>query len=64
MGEDDWDKGRLIRVPEKLWDDFAEACADQGLQRAQVLRAYMRRYVAAWKGRQGSRGPDVPPDTR
>jgi hypothetical protein len=56
MGEEDWDKGRLIRVPDQLWDDFADACADHNLQRAQVLRAYMRRYVAAWKGRQATGG--------
>jgi len=59
MGEEDWDKGRLIRVPDQLWDDFAEACADRNLQRSQVLRAYMRRYVAAWKGRQAKGDHDA-----
>lgn len=53
MAPEDWDKPRLIRMPQTLWDELAEAAADDhGKDRSTVLRDYARRYVAAWKGRQ------------
>lgn len=61
MGEEDWDKGRLIRVPESLWIEFGEAVDDNDRDRSTVLRSYMRRYVAAWKGRKGKPGHDDTP---
>lgn len=63
MGEEDWDKGRLVRFPDKLWDELAEAAADDGgKDRSRVLRDYARRYVAAWKGRKGKPGHDARSD--
>lgn len=45
-----------LRAPLRLWQEFGEACEANGTDRSTVLRTYMRRYVAAWKGRKG-RGP-------
>lgn len=42
-----------LRAPAKLWKEFGEACEANGTDRSTVLRTYMRRYVAAWKGRKG-----------
>lgn len=41
-----------LRASVRLWREFGEACAADGKTRSAVLRAYMRRYVAAWKGRR------------
>lgn len=48
---DKWETKHVVRAPDPLWNEFGEACADDGRTRSVVLRAYMRRYVAAWKGR-------------
>lgn len=42
-----------LRAPARLWREFGEACEANGTDRSTVLRTYMRRYVAAWKGRRG-----------
>ncbi len=59
MGSDKWDPPHTIRMPDQLWNDLAEAAADAGHDRSSLLRAYARRYVAAWKGRRakGDHGP-------
>ncbi len=49
---DKWESKHVIRAPDPLWDAFGDACADAGQTRSGAIRAYMRRYVAAWKGRQ------------
>ena len=41
-----------FRAPLRLWREFGEACEARNTDRSKVLVAYMRRYVAAWKGRQ------------
>lgn len=41
-----------LRAPVRLWREFGEACEANGTDRSTVLRTYMRRYVAAWKGRK------------
>lgn len=60
MGEEDWDKPRLVRMPDKLWADLQKAAAADGRDRSTVLRDYARRYVAAWKGRQPKPDHDAP----
>jgi hypothetical protein len=54
MGEEDWDKPRLIRMPDDLWQEFARAAVEDAhdRDRSTIVRDYVRRYVAAWKGRQ------------
>jgi len=49
-----------LRAPARLWREFGEACEANGTDRSTVLRTYMRRYVAAWKGRQGKPPPERP----
>lgn len=41
-----------LRAPARLWNEFGAACEANNTDRSTVLRTYMRRYVAAWKGRQ------------
>ncbi len=62
MPADDWDPVQRFRAPAKLWREFGEACAADGQKRSTVLRTYMRRYVAAWKGRQPKPGHDARSD--
>ena len=38
--------GLRIRIEPELRDEFVEACRAEDLTAAQVLRAFMRRYVA------------------
>lgn len=52
-----------LRAPLRLWQEFGQACEEQGTDRSTVLRAYMRRYVAAWKGRRPKPGHDDPPES-
>ena len=54
---DKWERKHVIRAPIKLWQEFGEACDANGRSRSVVLRDYMRRYVAAWKGRGGHDRP-------
>jgi hypothetical protein len=56
---DKWESKHVVRAPDSLWTEFGEACADSGRTRSVVLRAYMRRYVAAWKGRQAKGDHDA-----
>lgn len=49
---DKWESKHVVRAPDSLWKEFGEACADAGKTRSVVIRQYMRRYVAAWKGRK------------
>lgn len=49
-----------FRAPMRLWREFGDACEAQGTDRSKALVAYMRRYVAAWKGRQGKDHGDTP----
>ncbi len=41
-----------LRASKQLWTEFGDACEAQGTDRSTVLRTYMRRHVAAWRGRQ------------
>lgn len=59
---DKWESKHVVRAPDQLWKDFGEACADKGTDRSSALRAYMRRYTAAWKGRRGRTGDTPTPD--
>lgn len=52
MPEEDWDPIRRVRASDKLWREFGQAASANGRKRSDLLRDYMRRYVAAWKGRQ------------
>lgn len=53
---------RPIRVDLTEWDEFGAACEAQGTDRSSVIRAYMRRYTAAWKGRRGRTGDTPTPE--
>lgn len=46
-----------LRAPKRLWQEFGEACEANGTDRSAVLRTYMRRYIAAWKGRRSHGTP-------
>lgn len=46
MGEEDWDKVRTLRCPEKLWKDFGTAATEDSADRGTLLRAFMRAYLA------------------
>jgi predicted DNA-binding protein len=50
--KEDWDPIERFRLPQELRDDFARAAAAEGRTKSEILRTYVRRYVAAWKGRQ------------
>jgi hypothetical protein len=44
--------GRVVRVDQEIWDEYAEVCAAKGLSRAADLRGYIIREIAAHKRRQ------------
>ncbi|MFI7448127.1 hypothetical protein ACIBQX_11570 [Nonomuraea sp. NPDC049714] len=50
---------RVVRVDDALWDEYEKACADEGANRSDDLRAHMRRKVAAWKRRLAKKQPDA-----
>jgi hypothetical protein len=62
MAPEDWDPVRKIRAPDKLWREFGELAKERGLSRSVLLRDYMRRAVAEWKGRKGKPGHDAHSD--
>jgi hypothetical protein len=51
MPPEDWDPVQRFRAPTKLWREFGELAKAKGLTRSVMLRDYMRRAVAEWKGR-------------
>jgi len=61
--EEDWDPPRRVRASDNLWREFGLAAAANNRKRSDLLRDYMRRYVAAWKGRQAKGDHDGSSDT-
>jgi hypothetical protein len=44
--------GRVIRIDDETWADYAKACEEKGVARAADIRMYVKREVAAWRRRQ------------
>ena len=56
------DSGFRIRVERDLREKFVEVCRAQDRPAAQVLRDYMRAYIAEHAGESGLKEPRVKPD--
>lgn len=56
MPEEDWDKVRTMRCPDKLWNDFGAAATEDGTDRSALLKRFMRAYLAG----PGARMPRRP----
>lgn len=50
------DAGLRIRVQRVLREEFLDACRQQDKPAAQVLREFMREYVASHKAKNDTRG--------
>ena len=59
MPEKDWEPIQRFRAPHSLWNEFGEMAKERKLSRSVMLRDYMKRAVAEWKGRRGRTG-DTP----
>jgi hypothetical protein len=55
------DAGLRIRVEKALREEFLEACRSQDRPAAQVLREFMRRYVARHADEEDKKAIQIPP---